>query len=55
MSVSGVKLGAAAADNRVLYSRGYTAREILMGNQVAVQEVVKGFVQTLESFAPARS
>jgi lipid-binding SYLF domain-containing protein len=56
LSVGGASVRAADDWNHALYGRGYTAREILLGKELQVPEVARGFIQTVAaSSGPALS
>jgi lipid-binding SYLF domain-containing protein len=51
MSLGGASVRAADDWNHSLYGRGYTVREILLGNQLVVPQVAQGFIQTVAASA----
>jgi lipid-binding SYLF domain-containing protein len=51
MSFSGASVRAADDWNHSLYGQGYTAREILLGTQLAIPPVAQGFIQTVAASA----
>jgi SH3 domain-containing YSC84-like protein 1 len=51
LSFSGASVKASDDWNQSLYGRGYTAREILLGTQLAVPQVAQGFIQTVAASA----
>ncbi|MFQ5828844.1 MAG: lipid-binding SYLF domain-containing protein [Candidatus Methylomirabilia bacterium] len=52
ISVEGATIFADADANQEMYTRGFTAREILLGGQVATPDAAKTFVSTLGKYAP---
>lgn len=56
LSISGASVSAVEDWNTSLYGRGYTAREILLGNQLQIPSVARGFIETVAaSSGPALS
>jgi lipid-binding SYLF domain-containing protein len=47
LSIGGASVRAADDWNHALYGRGYTAREILLGQALEVPAVARGFIQTV--------
>lgn len=53
VSVGGATVHADDDDNRELYGRPYTAREILTGAPIPVPAAARGFLEALATYAPA--
>jgi lipid-binding SYLF domain-containing protein len=51
LSLSGASVRADDEWNHSLYGRGYTVREILLGNQLPIPQVAQGFIQTVAASA----
>jgi SH3 domain-containing YSC84-like protein 1 len=51
LSLSGASVRAADDWNHSLYGRGYTVQEILLGTQLAIPQVARGFIDTVASSA----
>lgn len=54
ISLEGATIFADNDANQELYKRGFTAREILFGGQVATPEEAKTFLSTLGTYAPPK-